>query len=195
MHLKIPLNLAALVLPALTACTTISPSGMIAASRLDPLGTPPDRIAAAVGVPETIRLASGDAVLRIAFRGGDAASVAQVEEVVPLDFQTATANAPSGREGETVYVARLTPQNAGRFAAAQEQIRGLREQGVRGSGVLAVEIVSGCHVGPAPSTLPVSSWLQTNPADGFVQLTQGTDVFSVTDGHTASELRSRLREC
>ena len=61
------------IMPALlsvlvvNACGNVSPGGMIAASRLDPVNTPPGDVALAIGVPDTVQLLDGDAVLRITF--------------------------------------------------------------------------------------------------------------------------------
>jgi hypothetical protein len=168
---------------ALSACASISPAGLIAASRLDPLGTPPDEIGVAVGVPDTVRLSSGDAVMRISLRGGSSASTILVSEEVLLQLVrdeggTIPANAPD----ETVYVASLLPEDAARFAAAQAEIRRARESGVEGIGTLNVEVVGGCFVGPVPEGLPASTWLRTDPAGPFVPLTRRVDAFQATGG-------------
>ncbi len=69
---------------ATCACSTVTPSGLVAASRLDPLNTPFDQIGVAVGVPVNVRMKPGDAVMQIALRTGDAASDTIVEETVRL---------------------------------------------------------------------------------------------------------------
>lgn len=104
-------------------------------------------------------------------------------------------DAPLGRNGETVYVARVPAQDAARFAAAQDQIQKLREQGVEWSGTLSVEILGGCHVGPFPETLTVRTWLKTGPESGFVPLTRGIDLLSETDAQAAEQIGAALREC
>lgn len=88
-------GLVGVCLATLAGCSTLSPAGMIAASRLDPQGTPPDQIALAVGVPETIRLASGDARLRLSFAGGTEASTVVIEETAPLELTLAGTGGPA----------------------------------------------------------------------------------------------------
>lgn len=195
MHLEIWKLVALLAVPALASCATLSPTGLIAASRLDPLNTPPDQIAVAVGVPESIRLQSGDAKLRIAFASGATSSSVVVDEQLPLQMHLGGSAAPQGRAGETVYLAHLKPDDAARFAAAQAKIRDLRARGTVGSGRLNVEVTSGCFVGLLPDRLPVSSWLRTDPGDGFVQLTDATDVYAALGAQAAAVLRGRLQPC
>lgn len=198
MHLNIRPLVSLFAVTALSACASVSPAGLIAAARLDPLNTPPNQIAVAVGVPQQFRLRSGDARLRISFKGGTAAATVQVQEAVPLQFARsggARRDAPVGNAGETVYVAHLAAEDAAAFARAQAEIRALRQKGVPGSGSLNVEIVGGCHVGALPAKLPVSSWLETNAGDGFVALTRQVDLFASLDSKTASTLRARLHPC
>lgn len=198
MHLKIHPLVALFAVTALSACASVSPAGLIAAARLDPLNTPPNQIAVAVGVPQHFRLRSGDARLRIGFKGGSAAATVQVQETVPLQFALnggARSIGPVGNAGETVYVAHLAAKDAAAFARAQAEIRALRQKGVSGSGSLNVEIVAGCFAGSPPAQLPVSTWLQTDAGDGFVALTRKVDLFASLDSKTATALRARLHPC
>lgn len=198
MHLKIRPFVSLFAVTALSACASVSPAGLIAAARLDPLNTPPNQIAVAVGVPQQFRLRSGDARLRISFKGGAAAATVQVQEAVPLQFARsggARSDAPVGSAGEAVYIAHLAAEDADAFARAQAEIRALRQKGVAGNGSLNVEIVAGCYVGAPPARLPVSSWLETNAGDGFVALTRQVDLFASLDSKTASALRARLHPC
>jgi hypothetical protein len=179
-----------------SACSSMNPAGLVAASRLDPLNTPPSEIAIAVGVPETLRLADGDAEFRIAFRGGTAASTIMLEEVAPLTISAAgTDGPPPNALGETVYIARIAPEDAARIAAVQQEIRDLRAAGTEGDGSLTVRVVGGCFVGAPPGTIAVSTWLRTDPSDGFVQLTRRQDVTRAVGARDAAMLRSRLSAC
>jgi len=185
-----------LALFTVAACASITPAGLIAASRLDPLGANPQNIEIAVGVPETIKLESGDAIMRITFRAKVDVSRALVEEEVPLqlskaDTEIVSANAPD----EIVYVANLEPDDAARFATAQANIRAAREIGIEGTGSLAILIVGGCHTGEAINTLLVSTWLRTSPSDDFVPLTRRTDALSILDRASIARLRENLKPC
>lgn len=193
----IPILLAGLACAiSLSACNSITPEGVIAASRLDPLNTPPSEIAIAVGVPGTLRLADGDAELRLTFTGGDAASTFRVEETASLQLRPVTVGKPQpNSDAEVVYSARLAAEDAGRVAAAQAEIRDLRARGIDGQGTLSVTVTGGCLEAPPISTLPVSTWLQTNPEDGFVSLTRRQDLFRALDERDTAALRAQLVPC
>ncbi|WMS45314.1 hypothetical protein RDV64_23555 (plasmid) [Acuticoccus sp. MNP-M23] len=181
---------------AMAACTSITPGGLVAASRLDPLNTPPGEIGVALSVPDAVRLTSADATLRIAFREDGAGSTTLVEETVPLMLTRDDAGLVSGAQaGETVYIAGLSPDDADRFAQAQADIRDARARGIAGSGSLSVSITGGCFVGARPETLPTRSWLRTSPSGGFVPLTRRVDAARVVGPAQAGALRGRLAPC
>ncbi|WP_407474641.1 hypothetical protein [Sulfitobacter sp. PM12] len=181
---------------SVSACDTMNPAGLIAASRLDPLNTPPSEIEFAVGVPQTLRLTDGDAEFRIAFSGGTAVSTILIEETAPLLLIPGESTAPEpNAPDETVYIARIAPQDAARIAAAQREIRQLRSTGTQGDGSLTVRVVGGCFTSAPPTSIAVSSWLQTDPADGFVALTRQQDVARAIGARDAAILTAQLSPC
>ncbi|MEM0936990.1 MAG: hypothetical protein AAGJ91_13950 [Pseudomonadota bacterium] len=180
----------------LASCAAVNPAGLIAASRLDPLATAPGDIALAVGVPDRVGLVDGDAEFRMSYRreGGDGAVL--VDETVALQLRRVAAGAPPKRSaGETVFAARFSEEGAARIAAAQSEIRSLRRQGVDGTGSLTVSVIGGCVLGPPLRELPVSTWIQTNPTNGFVRLTRSRDLFAALDAPAAADLQRRLKPC
>ncbi|WP_227270755.1 hypothetical protein [Roseobacter weihaiensis] len=180
----------------LSACASVNPAGLMAASRLDPLNTAPTEIAVAVGVPDTLRLANGDVQLYMGFKGGSATSTVIVEETVPLQVSPVTAGElQPNADGELIYAARLAPEDAARIARAQAEIKQLRARGIEGQGTLSVAVTGGCLVEPLLDTLLISTWLQTSPEDGFVSLTRQQDVFRVLGESDAAALRSQLVPC
>ncbi|GGK22967.1 hypothetical protein [Salinarimonas ramus] len=189
--------LVVLFLPALlAACAGISPSGLVAAARLDPLNSDPGAITVGVGLPETIRLRDGDAILRIAFTR-EGADEAVVDEAVPLAVAegASRADAPRAEPGERIFLAGVAADDAARFRAAQARIRALRAQGVRGSGSLTVTVRAGCRTGEVPDTLPTRTFLRTSPDAGFATLTRSPDLFALLGEEAARGLRERLVPC
>ena len=184
------------LLTAVSACGSVTPGGLVAASRLDPLNTPPSQIALAVGVPRALRLADGDAEFRIAFRGGTAASTILLEEVAPLDLSASDPAGPRpNAPDETVYVARIAPEDAPRIAALQREIRNQRAAGASGEGSLTVRVVGGCLDGTPPEGIAVSTWLRTDPSDGFVPLTRREDLARALGAQQAALLQSAQQPC
>lgn len=184
------------LMPLLAACTSLSPAGLLAARKLDPVNTPPADIAVAVGVPQTLRLGDGDASFRLAFSGGTPSATVRLDETVPLRIAASDGEGPApNAPGEAVYVARIAPADAGRIAAVQREIRQLRASGMTGQGSLSISVTGGCLIGPAPDILTVSTWLQTDPAEGFVALTRRQDIARAIGENAAGTLRAQLRPC
>lgn len=181
---------------ALSGCAAVSPAGLVAASRLDPLETPPERIAIAISVPDEIRLKTGDATLALAFAADDGRPAAQVSETISLVIARGTgSDGPTARAGQTVYIATIAPDDAARLTAAQTRITALHDSGIEGAGSLSVGVSGGCHVGGVPDTLPVGTWLRTDPEGAFLPLTRPVDMFRSLDSETAQALRTNFAPC
>ncbi|MEL7213498.1 MAG: hypothetical protein AAGK92_12605 [Pseudomonadota bacterium] len=177
----------------LSACASVNPAGLLAARSLDPLNTPPSQISVAVGVPNTVRLADGDAVLSIAFREE---GVLVVDQSVPLQLRAAGGGRPAPyAEDEVVYLAQFSERDAARFASAQAQIKALKDQGRGGTGSLSASLAGGCLLVPGLEALPFSTWLRTDPDGAFVPLTKRVDLFEVLDDREAEDLKAQLGPC
>ncbi|ABG32002.1 hypothetical protein CEP88_02120 [Roseobacter denitrificans] len=174
-------SIAALFILAITsACAAVTPRGVMEAARLDPLNTPPQELGLALSVPDTIVLKDGDAMVRLAL---SVAGEALVDARVPLSVQRAPeAILVSASQGEVIYAASLTPQNAAILAAAQAETRALRAAGTQGEGIFSIAVVGGCRTGDPLEALPVSTWLRTNPSASFVPLTRRMDVLDGLEG-------------
>ncbi|MEM6905400.1 MAG: hypothetical protein AAF568_05860 [Pseudomonadota bacterium] len=177
---------ACLMAPA--ACTQLTPAGLLAAARLDPLRTPPDQIVIALSVPQEVQLSDGDAVIQIVF-SEDGREPIDVTAPLTLREGDGTAPPPDGL-GQKVYVAEVEPAGAARFAEAQAEILQRREAGAEGKGSLRVTVRGGCHTGPPLEAFPLSTWLRTRGDTRFVRLTRRADVFEIWPGG-----RDGLLEC
>ncbi|MEO0676009.1 MAG: hypothetical protein AAFZ02_00500 [Pseudomonadota bacterium] len=180
----------------MAGCAAINPAGLMAARDLDPLGAAPGDIAVAVGVPRALQLRNGDATFRLSFTVDDGALGAPLEETVALELSpSAGSGITANAADEEVYLARIPAADAPAIAKLQGDIRALRAQGVEGSGALSVAIVGGCFVGAVPESIAVSTWLQTDPADGFVVLNKRQDLSQALGRETAALLKEQLRPC
>ncbi|MEM6463770.1 MAG: hypothetical protein AAF724_17835 [Pseudomonadota bacterium] len=196
MHFSIRPILALISAFALSTCASVNPAGLIAASRIDPLNTPPSDIAVAVGVPRTLRLVDGDAVFKIAFRaeGGEAPVV--VDETVPLELRPLRGGMPKPNStDEMIYSATFSAEGAERIAAAQQKIRSLRATGIDGKGSITISVTGGCFTQSLPDPLLVSTWLRTAPDEDYVQLTRQVDVLRSLDESSAAMLREEVARC
>ncbi|MEM6375820.1 MAG: hypothetical protein AAF686_06225 [Pseudomonadota bacterium] len=181
---------------ALTSCGAVMPAGFMAASRLDPLTTPPGDIAFAVEVPQALRLSDGDAELRLQLVDDQNAEEVWVDETVPLQISPATEALLSGaRDDRALYLATLSARDAETISSAQKQILDIRAQGQQGRGSLSIQVVGGCLETERLDTLPVSTWLRTDPDADFVQLTRQRDVFDSLDAAQRRALQDGLRLC
>jgi len=187
--------LAALSSALLSACGSVTPAGLMAAARLDPLETPPAALAVAVSVPQGVRLQDGDAVLRLAFQPEDPAQAEAVGIEVPLSVRADPSAPEATVSDDLVYVLQLNARDAARMADAQRQIIALRAAEVAGQGSLGIEVTGGCLISTMPDTFPVATWLRPKPAGDWVPLTRRRDLLNVLPAAEANALLGRLERC
>ncbi|MEM7733085.1 MAG: hypothetical protein AAF280_09915 [Pseudomonadota bacterium] len=184
--------LALLILLSLIACSSVTPAGLIAASRLDPLDSDANQIAIAVGVPNGLQLSDGDAQFQISFQSAAQAIV----QTVPLRIRYATSTGPApDDESQTVYVADFSPENAAIITSAQSRIKALKAAGVDGKGSISISVVGGCVASKPPPELPVSTWLRTKPDRAFVRLTRLRNMLHHLPASQSQEFMDNLRVC
>ena len=156
------------------ACGSVSPSSLIALSRLDPLETPPGDVAIAISVPDALVLADGDAVLRISF-ADERNSL--VDTAVPLTIRENEGGvAGLQQDGANIFVGALAEAEARNLAAAQAEIRDLRAAGQVGQGTVQIQVRGGCWVGAPLDALPVATWFRGHPDAAFLPITRETDI-------------------
>ncbi len=188
-----PLCLYGLASLILAGCSAISPSGLVAAARLDPLETNPNDISIAVGVPEVLHLANGDAQLFFGFAPDGTNTPSPVGTTVPLTVSTETGPL-TPIAGQAIYVFGFATSEAAQLSAVQDRMKALKEQGVMGTGTLSVAITGGCLTGTLDD-LPVATWIQTSPDSGFAQLTRPTDFLDTLPLQERLQLIERLQPC
>lgn len=184
--------LATCIILTSAACSSVTPSGFIAASRLDPLTSDPLDISVAVGVPKTFQLNDGDAEFHISYVTASEA----VSETVPLRVRRSSGEmSQTGGSDQIVYLASFSPADAARISTAQARVTALKEAGQDGNGTISIAVTGGCTTGATLQSIPVSTWLRTDPTRNFVQLTREQDLLQSMDPAQASALQDRLREC
>ncbi len=186
---------ALLLVTAVVGCSTFSPAGLIAASRLDPLQTSPADISVAVSVPEDFAIQNGDAALFLGFVPEEADKWDPVAVTVPLSVDGEMQGPRQPEQGEAIFVLNFAQSDASALAAAQHQIRALRAAGVEGKGTLSVSVEGGCWKTDPAETLPIATWLRTRPAGDFVALTRRTDLFEAMALEERAEFVAQQRVC
>jgi len=179
----------------LAGCAGVSPAGLIAASRLDPLESPPGNISVAVSVPDAVQLKKGDADLSLAFVPDDPERAASISKSVPLSISSRVAGPRDPKEGEAIFVLGFSEEDAVGLTAIQDQIKSLRSKGVEGSGSLSVAITGGCVTRELDDGLPVTIWLRTDPGAKFVLLTRSADLFKETSSEDAASFKDEMQRC
>lgn len=178
----------------LVGCGVVSPAGLVAAARLDPLGTPPGDISVAISVPDALRLSDGDATLYLAFAPDDPDIAAPIATTVPLSISDETGpRAPA--PGEAIYVFGFSASAAAQLSAVQDQITSLKRQDVAGKGTLSIGVGGGCLTRALDARLPVTTWLRTDPAAEFVSLTRSADLLDVLPPDERRQLEAELTPC
>lgn len=188
----IPMCLSAAML---AGCSSVSPAGLIAAARLDPLETSPGDIAVAVSVPEALQLRDGDAVLYLGFVPDDPAVAAPVAATVPLSVSESMVGPRAALPGERVYVFGFTPATAAQLEDVQARIKTLKAEDVQGEGTLSIGVEGGCVVDDLGDALPVATWLRTGPEAKFVTLTNATNLFDLMSSEEKAELKAEISQC
>ena len=187
-----PATFALLFISSLAACSSVTPAGLLAASRLDPLTSDARDIAVAVGVPETVRLADGDAQFHLSF----VTQRQTISETVPLRVRRSGDETQGlGNTDQTLYIASFAPEDAVTISEAQSRIRAFKAAGEDGKGRISIAVIGGCVTDARVDTLPVSTWRRTDPSDDFVRLTREQDMLASLDQEDAQALKDNLAAC
>ncbi|MEO0385846.1 MAG: hypothetical protein AAF234_20110 [Pseudomonadota bacterium] len=179
---------------AVSGCSSISPAGMVAVSRLDPLETAPSDLSVAVSVSNQMHLRDGDAKLYLAFEP-DKASVPPVAVSVPLSIIETDDIPRPPSDGRLIYTFAFSPEDAAQLAITQTQIKNLRAQGIEGEGTLSIGVEGGCLTGDLNGLLPIATWIKTSPQASFVSLTRETDLFAALSEEDRLALNAALVPC
>jgi len=177
-------------------CLSVTPGGLMEASRFDPLTSDPAGLGAGVAVPQTIRLSDGDVAIVMSYTV-EPESRPRISEKFALDVADAGAlpDAPQAQSGERVYVASLSQADAGRMRETQARILALKAAGVDGIGAFSISVGGGCTVSPPVETMPVRTFIRTRQNGPFVQLTARRDLLRVLPVDQREALREGIRQC
>ncbi|MEO0671422.1 MAG: hypothetical protein AAFZ05_05290 [Pseudomonadota bacterium] len=162
--------------------------------KFNPLDANTAGLVAAIAIPESYAVQNGDVVVSIVFRPSDGS--APIAGQFPLDIARAGTSAGiTPRSGEAVFVGRLPAVEVKRFQATQRKIK-TRRAHVTGKGSFSVTVEGACTTAVTGSLppMPVRTFIAA-PGEGFRQISDSGDFFSLLGLRQAADLRGRIRRC
>ena len=178
----------------LTACAEVSPRGLIAASRLDPLQTKPSDISVAISVPAGTLLKNGDAMLNFEYIPEDE-NLSAIRENVALTIRTEGQLPKTPEISEEIYVFEITAANGAQLSTAQTQISNLKKSGKDGQGSLSVTVTPTCIAHGVEHELIASAWLRTSPDGAFIPLFRSVNLWGKLTEEARTTLKSTPSSC
>lgn len=184
------------VAAVLAGCLSVTPGGLLEASRFNPLTTNPADIGAGLGVPETIRLADGDAMIVMTYTAnGAGAPLVNERFALQVADSTGVAGAPKPYPGERVYFARLSNLDALRMKDVQARIRQYKAEGVDGKGSFSIGLRGGCATTLPVPALQVRTFIKVRPGGPLVETTRRSDVLKTLPPAERQQLAGSIRLC
>lgn len=179
---------------SLTACSSLTPAGMRAVAGLDPIETDPARLTAAIGVDEAFRLRTGDAKLSISYRTDKMSSPVVSEEFKLVISASTGTDSIEPHAGEAIFVARIAEEDLARARDAQSRIKTLKQAGA-GTGELSVSVSSGCLTKAMPDKVPLRTFIRSEEAAKFVQLTEVDNILDMLTQEQVKKIRQDFPAC
>lgn len=150
-----------------------------------------DDLAFAVAVPDGFRLENGDATLEVQYAVGSTT----LHETISLSISRSETFASAVDTTGDVYVGSLGAAAKQQFEQFQQAVARNEASGVDGNGGLSVSVTGGCFSGAPLNELPISTWVQMDASQGYVEVIQDQDLFSMLDQPTRQRLMANLRHC
>lgn len=179
----------------LTGCMTVPISSIPKLMRQDFLTMNFEHVRVGLQLPANLSLRSGDAVMitRSKTDGATGETVETYALVADTDAAALAKFRPEKRAGMLTSVWRVKPEDVGRLAELQEQVRRSRVQGPRIRGSTEIKIVKACFKGVFPVG-PIYSSIYMKPAENedYIPTSIDADLVKLF-GRT--EIRSLITPC
>lgn len=151
----------------------------------------PSEFGLAIEVPQGFNLEPGDTALSVSFVSKDV----RFSEDFQLDMKITNAKFPKTRATNKVYLARFSPSDQKRFRHIQAQIAKAETTDQHGKGTASFSVKGGCITTQNITRLPISTWMQTDAAEGYQTIIKNRDLFKVMDRSSREQLQQNLRRC
>lgn len=186
----------ALLVMLLSGCLSVTPRGLIEMAGFNPLQMDPTELGAGLGVPDTIRLLDGDAMITMTYQvRGESAPRVNEMFLLELSDSTGVAGTPLPVEGERIYIGRLSRLDALRMKDVQERILRYRSEGLSGQGSFSVSLRGGCTTTPLLARLPFRTFVKTRADAAYVETTRRTDFLASLPKSQREVFLARFRTC
>jgi hypothetical protein len=180
----------------LSGCLSVTPRGLFEMAGFDPLQMNPAELGAGLGVPDTIRLADGDAVIELAWQvQGEPAPRVNERFLLEISDAAELAGTPTPARGEQIYIGRLSGLDSVRMKDVQQRILGYRSEGLEGRGSFSISLRDGCTTAPPLTELPLRTFVKTRSESAWVEMTRRTDVVASIPPLKREEFLKSVRVC
>ncbi|RED31950.1 hypothetical protein BJ123_11340 [Rhodopseudomonas thermotolerans] len=164
---------AAIVLGALTACSSVPVTSMLKLARTDLSATDPAALRIAVRLPHGLR--PRRVTLRVTVAVG-AEKTEQAFVLADLDDPGELLSLAGEVTNDTkIYAFRMAPEDVPRLLAVRDQMGAHKAKGERGSLTIGVG-AEACRIGTLPAKTLVTTYLKTERTGDFFPLTRDVDL-------------------
>jgi hypothetical protein len=178
---------SALLLAALSGCTTMPVTSMVKLARTDFTTVDPAALRIAVKLPMGLRPRREGVRLRVA---ATVADLKQEQSFVLADLDDAgelLSLAGEVTADVSIYAFRLDPADVPRLVAMRQEMLARKASGAKGSLTLSVA-ADACRTGPLPATTLLTTYLRTEAAGDFFPLARDVDLRKIVPKDAGKEL-------
>ena len=194
--MRIPSFLLLPLLALLTGCMTVTPRALVAMAGFDPLHMNPAELGAGLGVPRSIRLADGDAMIAMTWQvRGEAAPRVNERFLLQIADSSEVAGSPPPTGEERTYIGRLSALDATRMKDVQARILRYKSEGLVGQGSFSISLRGGCTTAPPLTELPFRTFVKTRSDRSWIETTRRSDFVATLPPHGRKEFLQSVRIC
>ena len=184
------------LLAVLSGCLSVTPRGLVEMAGFDPLQMNPAELGAGLGVPSSIRLADGDAMIELAWQvQGEPGPRVNERFLLEISDSSELASTPMPARGERIYIGRLSGLDSVRMKDVQQRILRYRAEGLEGRGSFSISLRGGCTSAPPLTELPFRTFVKTRSESSWVEMTRRTDIVAAIPPLRREEFLKSVRVC
>ncbi|GAB5463951.1 MAG: hypothetical protein HoeaKO_40420 [Hoeflea alexandrii] len=180
----------------LSGCLSVTPRGLVAMAGFNPLQMNPAELGAGLGVPQSIRLADGDAMIAMTWQvRGEAAPRVNERFLLQISDSSEIVGMPPPLRGERIYVGRLSRLDSVRMRDVQERILRHKSEGLVGQGSFSINLRGGCTTASPLTELPFRTFVKTGSDSSWIETTRRSDFVATLPAQERKEFLQSVRIC